>query len=63
VVAELSEGTEEGQVAEHIRGMVAATMGHLSADAPTMTRGNAERWQDWALDVADGVTQTRPATV
>ena len=62
-VAELSEGAEEAHVAEHIRGMVAATMGHLSADAPAITRNNAEQWQDWALGVADGVTQTVPAGV
>ncbi len=63
VVAELSEGTDEGHVAEHIRGMVAATMGHLSADAPALTRNNAEQWQNWALGVADGVAQTVPAAV
>lgn len=62
-VAELSEGTDEAHVAEHIRGMVAATMGHLSADVPTVTRNNAEQWQDWALGVADGVAQTVPAAV
>ncbi len=62
-VAELSEGTDEAHVAEHIRGMVAATMGHLSADAPAITRNNAEHWQDWALGVADGVAQTVPAAV
>ena len=62
-VAELSEGTDEAHVAEHIRGMVAATMGHLSADAPANTRNNAEQWQDWALGVADGVAQTVPAAV
>jgi hypothetical protein len=62
-VAELSEGTEEALFAEHIRGMVAATMGHLSADAPAVTRNNAEHWQDWALGVADGVVQTVPARV
>jgi hypothetical protein len=42
-VAELSEGTDEAHVAEHIRGMVAGTMGHLSADAPAITRDNAEQ--------------------
>ena len=62
-VAELSEGTDEAHVAEHIRGMVAATMGHLSADAPAITRNHAEQWQDWALGVADGVAQTVPAAV
>lgn len=62
-VAELSEGTDEAHVAAHIRGMVAATMGHLSADAPTLTRFNAEQWQNWALGVADGVVQAVPAGV
>ena len=62
-VAELSEGADEAHVAEHIRGMVAATMGHLSADAPTSTRNNSEHWQEWALGVADGVAQTVPAAV
>lgn len=33
IVAELSDGTAETHIAEHIQGMVAATMGHLSADA------------------------------
>ncbi len=62
-VAELSGDIDESHVAEHIRGMVAATMGHLSADAPTSTRKNAEHWQEWALGVADGVAQTVPAAV
>jgi len=63
MVAELSDGADEAHVAEHIRGMVAATMSHLSADAPAITRDTAEQWQDWALGVADGVTQTVPGTV
>jgi hypothetical protein len=62
-VAELSDGADEAQVAAHIRGMVAATMGHLSVDAPAITRADAEQWQDWALGVADGVAQTVPAAV
>lgn len=62
-VAELSDGAGEAQVAAHIRGMVAATMGHLSADAPAVTRDHAEQWQAWALSVADGVAQTVPASV
>lgn len=60
-VAELSEGADEAHVAEHIRGMVAVTMGHLSVNASATTRINAEQWQDWALGVADGVAQTAPA--
>lgn len=62
-VAELTEGTDRAHVAEHIRGMVAATMGHLSADAPAITQDNAEQWQDWALGIADRVVQTVPAGV
>jgi hypothetical protein len=62
-IAELSEGTDDAHIAEHIRGMVAATISHLSADAPTLTRHNAEQWQDWALGVADGVALTVPAAV
>ena len=57
-VAELSAGAEEAHVAAHIQGMVAATMGHLSADAPAITRSHAEQWQDWALGVADGIART-----
>ena len=63
IVADLSEGSDEAHLAEHIRGMVAVTMGHLSADAPAITRDNAEQWQDWALGVADGAAQTVPAVV
>ena len=62
-IAELSEGTDDAHVAEHIRGMVAATMSHLSADAPALTRLNAEQWHNWALGVADGVAATVPAAV
>ena len=57
-IAELSEGTDAAHVAAHIRGMVAATIGHLSADAPAITRSHAEQWQDWALGVADGLART-----
>ena len=62
-VAELSSDSDEGHVAEHIRGMVAATMGNLPADAPAVTRDHAGQWQDWALGVADGVAATVPAAV
>ncbi len=62
-IAELSEDADEAYVAAHIRGMVAATMGHLSADAPAITRKNAEQWQDWAQGVADGVARRVPSGV
>ena len=61
--AGLSDAANDTHIEEHIQGMVAVTMGHLSADAPATTRANAEHWQDWALGVANGVVQTVPATV
>ena len=60
-LAALSEGVDPVHVAEHIRSMVAATMGHLSTGASTVTRNNAGQWQEWALGVADGVEHVVPA--
>jgi hypothetical protein len=54
-IATLRDDANEGQIAEHIRGMVAATMGNLSIHASVTTRNNAEHWQQWALGVADGI--------
>ena len=54
-VAALSDGVDDVHIAEHIRGLVAMTMAHLSVNASTATVGNAEHWQGWALGVADGV--------
>jgi hypothetical protein len=53
-IAELREDANEVQIAEHIRGMVAATMGNLSLQASDATRNEAGKWQDWELGVADG---------
>lgn len=44
----------EGHIAEHIRGMVSATMDNLSIHASDALRTDAERWQKWALNLADG---------
>ena len=55
IAALRDDAVDEGHIAEHIRGMVAATMGHLPADASETTRNNAAHWQQWALAVADGV--------
>jgi hypothetical protein len=44
---------DQGHIAEHIRGMVAVTMGHQPTDASDATRAQAARWQRWALGVAD----------
>jgi hypothetical protein len=53
-IAALRQDTAETHIAEHIRGMVAATMGHLQGDASGATPKNAEQWQAWALGVANG---------
>lgn len=54
-IALLREESDETHVAEHIRGMVAATMDHLGSDVPDATLKHAEEWQEWALGVADGI--------
>jgi hypothetical protein len=54
-IAILREDTNEAHIAEHIRGMVAATMGHLSSNASEAILKNAEQWQGWALGEADGI--------
>ena len=54
-IAALSVGTDASHVADHIRGMVAATMAHVSSHASTTTRANTELWQQWALGIAEGV--------
>ena len=61
-VAELSAFASGEQRAEHIRGIVAATMGQISINATTATRDHAEEWQAWALGLADGfdMTGTQP---
>ena len=51
-IAALREDTESSHIAEHIRGLVAATMGNVSLDATDTTRHQAEQWQQWALSVA-----------
>ncbi|HNV60421.1 MAG TPA: hypothetical protein PKH72_12265 [Rhodoferax sp.] len=54
-IAALSDEANERQIAEHIRGMVAATMGNLSILASDANRNDAEQWQEWALGIADGL--------
>ena len=62
-VSALSDGVDQAHVAEHIRGLVAVTMAHLSVNASTATVGNAEYWQGWAMGVADGVARGVPAVI
>ena len=59
-IAELSGCADQARQAEHIRGMVATTLAHLSIDASASTRENAEHWQQWALGIATAITG-RPA--
>ena len=62
-VAALSDGVDQAYVSEHIRGLVAVTMAHLSVTASAATVGHAEHWEGWALGVADGVQRGVPAVV
>ena len=57
-IAALSDCADGPQQAEHIRGMVAATVAQISVHASSITRENAERWQTWALGLADGLEQS-----
>lgn len=52
-VAALSDCANARQQAEHIRGLVAATVSQISINASAATRENATRWQTWALGLAD----------
>ena len=60
-VAALSDGVDQAHVAEHIRGLVAVTMAHLSVTASTANVTNAEHWREWARGVADRVARGVPA--
>ena len=50
-LAELS-ATADHQ-ADHIRGIVAATMAQLASGATLATRDSAAQWQTWALGLSD----------
>lgn len=60
-IAELADATVEAHIAEHIRGMVASTVDHVSIHATATTREHTEHWQQWALGVADGVERGESA--
>ncbi len=55
-IAALRDDTNEGHIAEHIRGMVAATMANLSPHASGDAQNSAAQWQLWALGVAESLT-------
>ena len=52
-LAELS-ATADHQ-ADHIRGIVAATMAQLASSATQATRDSAAQWQAWALSLSDAL--------
>ncbi|WP_395703850.1 hypothetical protein [Aquabacterium sp.] len=53
-VTELADSANRQQQNEHIRGIVATTLAHLSSDASAATRELAAQWRTWALGLADG---------
>ena len=54
-IAALGDDIHASHVAEHIRGMVAATMAHVASNSTDAARDHAQHWQQWALGVADGM--------
>lgn len=55
VLAELAATANPGEQADHIRGIVAATMAQLAADATAATRDSAAQWETWALDLSEAL--------
>jgi hypothetical protein len=53
VLEEISATANRSQQADHIRGIVAAMMAHLAADATPATGDRAAQWQKWALGLSD----------
>lgn len=56
-LAELAATANPGEQADHIRGIVAATMAQVAADATQATRNSAAQWQQWALALSDALPQ------
>lgn len=59
-LAEIAVTADSSQQADHIRGIVAATMAHIAADAGATTRDSAAQWQAWALGLSDALEHDRP---
>jgi len=55
-ITALRHDASESHIAEHIRGMVSATMGNLSTRARDSSESDAKHWQEWALGIADSLT-------
>ena len=54
-LAELGASADSTQQAAHIRGIVATTIAHLTADATAATRDSAAQWQQWAQSLSDAL--------
>ena len=54
-LAELSANADHQ--ADHIRGIVAATMAQIAPGATQATRDSAAQWQKWALDLSDALPE------
>lgn len=55
-VAALADSADKAQQDEHIHGIVATTLAHLSSDASAATHELAAQWKDWALSLVGGTT-------
>lgn len=60
-LAQLGASADSAQQAAHIRGIVATTIGHLSANATAATRASAAQWQQWALGLSDALLPSGPS--
>jgi hypothetical protein len=58
-LAALSATANPSQQAAHIRGIVATTMAHLSAEATAATRNSAAQWETWALGLSNALEPDR----
>ena len=56
-VKALSPWADGARQAEHIKEMVAVTMGHQSIDINAVIRKNAMKWQSWTLGLASDLDE------
>ena len=56
--ANLVARSDSWSKAEIVRSFVALVASKVPADADEVTRGNAAKWQEWALGIADSIDPT-----
>ena len=56
-LADLASTADSAQQAAHMRGIVATTMAHLTADATAATRDIAVQWETWALGLIEALVK------